>query len=69
MKKFQNVKDTKCTNFSRFCATFVKFSKDFMNQNVENVQQRMNSLSSRVARGDKCSYVEQAGNGPSRRHI
>ena len=30
---------------SRFNATFVNFPKNFMDQNVENVQEQMNSLS------------------------
>ena len=35
------------------------FSKDFMDENVENVQQRMNSLSNRVVRGDKSIFVKK----------
>ena len=43
--------------FSRFYATFVEFSKFFMDQNVENAQQRMKSLSNTVFWGVKCSFV------------
>ena len=46
----------KLTEFSQFKAIFVKFARDFLDQNVESIQQRMNTLSSRKARGDKCSF-------------
>ena len=49
----------KFTDFSRFYATFVKVSRDFVGQNIENVQQRMNSLSNRVVRGVKRSFVRK----------
>ena len=43
----------KFTDFSRFYATFVKFSRDFMDKNVEE-----NLLSSsRVVRGAKCQFL------------
>ena len=35
------------------------FAKDFMNQNVENVQQMLNLLSNRVGQGDKCSVRDK----------
>ena len=52
MKKAQiatkNDKFKNKPNFSRFYAAFVKFSSDFLDQNVVKVQQRMNLLSNRV---------------------
>ena len=48
MLKTKMTKTPKPTIFSRFYATFVEFSKFFMNQNVENAQQRMKSLSNTV---------------------
>ena len=47
------------TKFSRFYATFVNFSRDFMDQTVENIQQRINSFPSTVVHGDKCSFVRK----------
>ena len=43
----------KISVFSRFYATFFKFSKDFVGQNVENVSQRMIQLFNTVVREDK----------------
>ena len=51
-------KTSKCTDFSRFYATFVKCS-EFMNHNVENVEQRMNLFSIKNVLGDKCSFVKK----------
>ena len=51
----------KYTGISLFFAIFVKVSKDFVDQNVENVQQRMKLLSNGVDRGDKCSFERKIG--------
>ena len=49
----------KCTKFLRFYATFVSLSGDFINHNVENVQQRINPLSKSGVWEDKCVFVRQ----------
>ena len=43
-------KAAKISKFLRFYAIFVKFSIDFVDENVENVQHGTNSLSSRLFR-------------------
>ena len=54
----------KFINISRFYITLVNFSKDFVDQNVENFQQRMYLLSNRVVRVVNCCFVRKKPHWP-----
>ena len=55
-------KNDKNSKMSRFFYVFMQLLSNFqdsMDQNVENGQQRSNSLSNTVVWGDKCSFVRK----------
>ena len=57
----KTTKIRKFSDFQRLYAIFVKFSLDFVDQNVENGQRGTNLLSSRIFRKENCYFQNEKG--------